>query len=499
MLASQKELPFLGFKWEIRVSLQRDTLKEKSQVTLDEPTNLDSRFQKGKDENVSLAFQVSSLVKEREHIKLEYKKLYDSIKQTRAQNKLTTDSLQQRFNDQSSENAMLRSQLQAKFSESQLNHNSISVNTKFSESSTSRNKLYSVTPFPKTQFTPNIVEKNDSSKTVTSHLYTNKNNRVVHRDYLKVTKEHLETLHELLKKARALNPTDANIDYAHKFAQRIQELLVYVSASCPFTKSGNEKKNLEVAFKKHMCFVRNLDGVDLLSGSRGTNMYTISLKDMMKSSPICLLSKASKIKSWLWHRHLSLLNFNTINQLAKQDLVRGLPKLNSRPKLHPLTSGHISLGLVPNLAISTSAKPPSKKDFDLLFQPMIDEYLKPPPSVVSSTISATTLPTPDTTSASSFTTIDQDAPSLSTSPNNETTDSLMHSINVEQPNNEEDVDLIVKQDEYGGVLKKKARLVAKGYRQEEGIDFEESFAPVARIEAIRIFLAYAAHKNMVFF
>nr|GEV76822.1 retrotransposon protein, putative, Ty1-copia subclass [Tanacetum cinerariifolium] len=55
----------------------------------------------------------------------------------------------------------------------------------------------------------------------------------------------------------------------------------------------------------------------------------------------------------------------------------------------------------------------------------------------------------------------------------------------------------VKLDELGGILKNKARLVARGYRQEEGIDFEESFAPVARLEAIRIFLAYAAHKNMV--
>nr|GFC10902.1 retrovirus-related Pol polyprotein from transposon TNT 1-94 [Tanacetum cinerariifolium] len=57
----------------------------------------------------------------------------------------------------------------------------------------------------------------------------------------------------------------------------------------------------------------------------------------------------------------------------------------------------------------------------------------------------------------------------------------------------------VKPDELGGILKNKARLVARGYRQEEGIDFEESFAPVARLEAIRIFLAYAAHKNMVIY
>ncbi|GKC80835.1 retrovirus-related pol polyprotein from transposon TNT 1-94 [Tanacetum coccineum] len=55
----------------------------------------------------------------------------------------------------------------------------------------------------------------------------------------------------------------------------------------------------------------------------------------------------------------------------------------------------------------------------------------------------------------------------------------------------------VKLDEMGGILKNKTRLVARGYRQEEGIDFEESFAPVARLDAIQIFLAYAAHKNMI--
>ncbi|GJY05922.1 retrovirus-related pol polyprotein from transposon TNT 1-94 [Tanacetum coccineum] len=57
----------------------------------------------------------------------------------------------------------------------------------------------------------------------------------------------------------------------------------------------------------------------------------------------------------------------------------------------------------------------------------------------------------------------------------------------------------VKLDEYGDVLKNKARLVAKGYRQEEGVDFEESFAPIARIEAIRIFIANAASKNMTIY
>ncbi|GJQ96173.1 retrovirus-related pol polyprotein from transposon TNT 1-94 [Tanacetum coccineum] len=57
----------------------------------------------------------------------------------------------------------------------------------------------------------------------------------------------------------------------------------------------------------------------------------------------------------------------------------------------------------------------------------------------------------------------------------------------------------VKKDEFGGVLKNKARLVAQGFKQEEGIDFEESFALVAKIEAIRIFIANVAHKNMTIY
>ncbi|GJY25183.1 retrovirus-related pol polyprotein from transposon TNT 1-94 [Tanacetum coccineum] len=84
---------------------------------------------------------------------------------------------------------------------------------------------------------------------------------------------------------------------------------------------------LEVAFRKHSCYVRDTDGVELIKGSRGSNLYTISVEDMMKSSSICLLSKASKNKSCLWHRRLNHLNFGIINDLARKDLVRGLPRL----------------------------------------------------------------------------------------------------------------------------------------------------------------------------
>ncbi|GJS42654.1 retrovirus-related pol polyprotein from transposon TNT 1-94 [Tanacetum coccineum] len=84
---------------------------------------------------------------------------------------------------------------------------------------------------------------------------------------------------------------------------------------------------LEVAFRQHSCHIRNYDMVDLLNGSRTTNLYSISLNDMMSASPVCLLTKASSTKSWLWHRRLNHLNFGTLNELARKNLVRGLPML----------------------------------------------------------------------------------------------------------------------------------------------------------------------------
>ncbi|GJR42876.1 retrovirus-related pol polyprotein from transposon TNT 1-94 [Tanacetum coccineum] len=95
--------------------------------------------------------------------------------------------------------------------------------------------------------------------------------------------------------------------------------------------------NLKVAFRQHTCFILNLEGVDLLTRSRGNNLYTMSLGDMMTSSPICLLSKASKTKSWIRHRRLSHLNFGAINNLARHGLVRGLPKLKFE-KDHPCSA-----------------------------------------------------------------------------------------------------------------------------------------------------------------
>jgi hypothetical protein len=69
-----------------------------------------------------------------------------------------------------------------------------------------------------------------------------------------------------------------------------------------------------------------LVGDDLLTGNRGTNLYAIDINQMASTSPICLMTRASDTKSWLWHRRLSHLNFDTINKLAKDNIVTGLPK-----------------------------------------------------------------------------------------------------------------------------------------------------------------------------
>nr|GEU51029.1 integrase, catalytic region, zinc finger, CCHC-type, peptidase aspartic, catalytic [Tanacetum cinerariifolium] len=195
------------------------------------------------------------------------------------------------------------------------------------------------------------------------------------------------------------------------------------------------------------------------------------------------------------------------------------------PALHEMTPATISSGLVPNPPPSTSFVPPSRTDWDLLFQLLFDELLTPPPSIdrpapkVIDLIAEVVAPKPTaSTSSPSSTTVDQDAPSLIEPKNYK--DALTQACWIEaiqEKLNEferlEVWELVprldkvmvitlkwiykVKLDELGGILKNKARLVARGYRQEEGIDFEESFAPVARLDAIRIFLAYAAHMNML--
>ncbi|GJX67047.1 retrovirus-related pol polyprotein from transposon TNT 1-94 [Tanacetum coccineum] len=199
----------------------------------------------------------------------------------------------------------------------------------------------------------------------------------------------------------------------------------------------------EVAFRKQTCYIRDLEGVDLLKGSRGSNLYTLSLEDMMLSSPICLLSKASKTKFWLWHRRLSHLNFDSITALAKQGLVRGLPKLkfqkdhlcsayalgkskkhSHKPKAkdsiqEKLYLLHMDLCGPMRIQMMASEQFSSKIGPQLLTPGTISSGLVPnppsPPSVTSPVPAVVALEPADSTGTPSSTTIDQDAPSLNTS------------------------------------------------------------------------------------
>nr|GFA83506.1 retrovirus-related Pol polyprotein from transposon TNT 1-94 [Tanacetum cinerariifolium] len=175
-----------------------------------------------------------------------------------------------------------------------------------------------------------------------------------------------------------------------------------------------------------------------------------------------------------------------------------------------MTPGTISLGLVQKPSSSTSYVPPSQNDWDLLFQPLFDELLNPSPSVDNQDAEviapiAEVIPQVDDDSTVEPKTYKEALPQACS----------IEAMQVELHEFErlEVWELVPRQDkvmgitlkwiykvklnELGGILKNKARLVTRGYRQEEGIDFEESFAPVARLEAIRIFLAYDAQKNMV--
>nr|GEV33490.1 integrase, catalytic region, zinc finger, CCHC-type, peptidase aspartic, catalytic [Tanacetum cinerariifolium] len=231
--------------------------------------------------------------------------------------------------------------------------------------------------------------------------------------------------------------------------------------------------DLEVAFRKHSCYVRDTNGVELIKGSRGSNLYTISIEAMMKSSLICLLSKASKNKSWLWHRRLNHLKFDAINDLARKDLVRGLLRLKFK-KDHLCLACQLVLvpvntvGTPSSTNIDQDAPCPSHSSSSLAFQSL---------SLLQGVVAESTI-----MEFNMFALVENDP-----------------FVNVFAPEPSYEASSSGDLDEYGDVLKNKARLVAKGYRQEEGIDFKESFAPIARIEAIRIFITNAASKNMIIY
>nr|GFA38328.1 integrase, catalytic region, zinc finger, CCHC-type, peptidase aspartic, catalytic [Tanacetum cinerariifolium] len=142
------------------------------------------------------------------------------------------------------------------------------------------------------------------AKAIATACYT-QNRSIIHRQFSK-------TPYELI------NSKKLDISFLHVFGA-----LSYPKNDCEDIGKLGAK---EVAFRRNACFVRNLEGVDLLKGDRSTNLYRINLYEMAFASPICLMARASSTKSWLWHKRLSHLNFDTINDLARNDLVSCIPK-----------------------------------------------------------------------------------------------------------------------------------------------------------------------------
>nr|GFA93615.1 retrovirus-related Pol polyprotein from transposon TNT 1-94 [Tanacetum cinerariifolium] len=112
-----------------------------------------------------------------------------------------------------------------------------------------------------------------------------------------------------------------------------------------------------------MCFIRDLKENDLLTSSRGTDLYSITLQDSNSPNPICLMAKATSSQAWLWHRRLSHLNFDTINLLSKNDIVVGLPKLKF-VKDHLCSS--CELGKAKRKSFHSKLTPSSKRRLHLL-------------------------------------------------------------------------------------------------------------------------------------
>nr|GEV43964.1 integrase, catalytic region, zinc finger, CCHC-type, peptidase aspartic, catalytic [Tanacetum cinerariifolium] len=272
---------------ELREKISRLTKKHSDAVPIHDLKALDSQ-------NKELHAKVNALHDlnerwraENEKVKRHYKELYDSIKITRAKTI-------EKINSLLTEVANLKAQIQE-------NHISNCVTMPAVKSKVLALGRYAIDVEP-----------------IPPHI---KNNRKVHLAYLKHLKESVETLREIVEQTKVERPLDRSLGSACLYTKHSQELLEYVIDTCPKDFNQRDKKHAVTPFtrKKQVPFMDPC--------SRGSNLYIIPVEDMMKSSPICLLSKASKNKSWLWHRRLNHLNFGTINDLSRKDLVRGLPRL----------------------------------------------------------------------------------------------------------------------------------------------------------------------------
>nr|GEV85206.1 integrase, catalytic region, zinc finger, CCHC-type, peptidase aspartic, catalytic [Tanacetum cinerariifolium] len=263
--------------------------------------------------------------------------------------------------------------------------------------------------------------------------------------------------------------------------------------------------DLEVAFRKSTCFVRDLQGNDLLTDNHGSDLYTSSLQESTSSTPLCLMAKSSPTQAWLWHRRLSHLNFDYINLLSKKDVVIGLPKLKSfkdqlcsNPQdTKPTTNIRpTSAPSTPTYVLAEENNDNQAEEEHLPDDEFTNPFCAPAQDVAESSshnIGNSNVHTFNQPQASEYRwTKDHPLEQVHRNPSRPVQTRQKLATDPEMC-------MYALTDEDQTVIRNKARLVAKGYALEEGINFEDSFSPVARLEAVRIFVAYAAHKSFLIY
>nr|GEV00128.1 integrase, catalytic region, zinc finger, CCHC-type, peptidase aspartic, catalytic [Tanacetum cinerariifolium] len=271
--------------------------------------------------NIKLDHRVTKLVTKNEHLKQTYKQLYDSIKSSRIRSKEQCDDLIKQVNIKSAKNSDLNACLQ----ENVLVITALKDTLRKLKGKAVVDKAVILHPID-----PELLKID-----VAPLAPKLRNNRTVHYDYLKHTQEETATLRELVKNVVQIVLLYLDFGCSKHMTEDGSRLTNFVNKFLGTVKLGNDHvakimgygdykignvtilrvyfveglghnlfsvrqfcdSSLEVAFHQHTCFIRNLEGVDLLTGSRGNNLYTMSLGYMMASSPNGLLFKASKTKS----------------------------------------------------------------------------------------------------------------------------------------------------------------------------------------------------------
>nr|GEW82871.1 hypothetical protein [Tanacetum cinerariifolium] len=283
--------------------------------------------------------------------------------------------------------------------------------------------------------------------------------------------------------------------------------------------------DLEVAFRKSTCYIRDLKGNDLLTGSHGTDLYSITLQDTTSPNLICLMAKATSSQAWLWHRRLSHLNFDTINLLSKNDIVIGLPKLklvkdhlySSCPKMKPLKFSLISLGLSKEnfmlkdgenldkmkekgdacIFVGYSTQSRAYRVFNKRTRVIVETIhvnFDKLPQMASDHVSSD--PAPQCQDHPLEHVIRNPSQSVRTRCQLESNGEIcMFALIVSrtEPKN------IIEAMTDSAWIESMQEELHQFDRLDEGVDFEESFAPVTRLEAVRLFIAYAAHKSFIIY